>query len=103
MARPLGATVRCLWELDSSSTAADEVHDDGDDRKDEQQMNEEAADMQDEKSAEPQHDQHNSQYEKHERPSFVRTGCRAEREYLHEIRGELWEIRCLALDNRTFR
>jgi hypothetical protein len=74
------------------------VHDDGDDGKDEQQMNEEAADVQDEKSAKPKHDQYNRQNDKHGKPSFVSAGCRARREYLQEIRGELREIRCLALD-----
>jgi hypothetical protein len=52
-------------ELDSSP-AADEVHDDGDHGKDQQKMNKKAADMQDEKTAKPENDQHNSQDEKHE-------------------------------------
>jgi len=51
--------------LDSSS-ATDEVHDDGDQGKDEQQMDQEAADMQDEEPAEPEQNQHHSQDEEHE-------------------------------------
>jgi hypothetical protein len=42
-------------------SAADEVHDDGDHGKDKQQVNEKAADVQDEESAEPKQDQHHSQ------------------------------------------
>jgi hypothetical protein len=40
-------------------------------------MDEKTTDMQNEESAEPEDDQHNSQYEKHARPSFLSTGCRA--------------------------
>jgi hypothetical protein len=54
-----------IEKLDSSS-AADKVHDEGDDGKDQQQMNEEAADVEDKKTAKPEDDQHNSQNEKHE-------------------------------------
>jgi hypothetical protein len=54
--------------LDGSPTAADEVHDQRDDGKDQEQMNEEAADMQDEKSAKPKHNQYNRQYDEHEIP-----------------------------------
>jgi hypothetical protein len=36
------------------SPAADKVHDDGDQSKEEQQVNEEAADMQDEESSQPE-------------------------------------------------
>jgi hypothetical protein len=60
--------------------SANEVHDDGDDRKDQQEMDEKTADMQNEESAKPKNDQHNSQDEKHERPAFLSTGCRAGRE-----------------------
>lgn len=42
-----------LGSLDRSS-AADKVHDDGDQSKEEQQVNKEAADVQDEESAEPE-------------------------------------------------
>jgi hypothetical protein len=73
------------------------VHDERDNGKDQQQMNKETADMQDEKSAKPKHDQYNRQYDEHKKPSFVSTGCRAGREYLQKIRGKPWEIRCLAL------
>ena len=53
------------------SSAADEVHDDGDHGEEEQQVNEEAAHMQDEEAAKPEQNQHNSENEKHERPSFL--------------------------------
>jgi hypothetical protein len=51
--------------LDGSPTAANEVHNKRDDGKDQQQMNEEAADMQDEKSSKPKHNQYNRQYDEH--------------------------------------
>jgi len=54
-----------LRSLDRSS-AADEVHDDGDQSKDEHQVNQEAAHVQDKEPAEPEQNQHHSQDEKHE-------------------------------------
>jgi hypothetical protein len=66
--------------LSDCSSAADEVHDDRDYREDEQQMDEEAAHVQDEESAEPEQNQHNSQNKKHERTFFLGTVCRAGRE-----------------------
>ena len=47
---------------------------------DEQQVNEEAAYMQDEEPAEPEQDQHHSQNEKHEMTFFLRTNWRAGRD-----------------------
>jgi hypothetical protein len=48
------------------SSAADEVHDDRDQGEDEQQMDEEAAYVQDKEPAEPEQDQHHSQDKKHD-------------------------------------
>jgi hypothetical protein len=62
-----------LYKLNGSSTTY-EVHDDGDKGKDQQQMNEEAADMQDEESAQPEDNEHNRQNEKHANPSFLSSG-----------------------------
>jgi hypothetical protein len=47
--------------LACSSAAADEVHDDGDDSEDEQEVNEKAADVQDEEATEPKDNQHHRQ------------------------------------------
>ncbi len=58
-------------------------------------MDKKAADVKDEKSAKPENDEHNSQYEEHEKPTFLGTGCRATREYTQDIRGEIAGIRCL--------
>jgi hypothetical protein len=52
-------------ELDRSS-AAYEVHDDRDHGEDEQQVDQKAADVQNEEPSEPQQDQNNSKNEKHE-------------------------------------
>jgi hypothetical protein len=46
--------------LDGAS-AADEVHDDGDEREDQQEMNEKAADVQHEKTTQPKNYKHNRQ------------------------------------------
>jgi hypothetical protein len=54
------------FELDSPS-AANEVHDDGDQGKEEQQVNQEAADVQNKESAKPKQNQHHSENEKHEK------------------------------------
>jgi hypothetical protein len=62
-----------LCKLNSSS-ATYEVHDDRYKGKDQQQMNEEAADMQDEKSAQPEDNEHNRQNKKHTNPSFLSSG-----------------------------
>jgi hypothetical protein len=56
---------------DCPPAAADEVHDDRDHGEDKQQVNEEAAHVQEEESAEPEQNQHNSQNEKHEMTSFL--------------------------------
>ena len=50
------------------SSAADEVHDDRNQGKDQQQVNQKAADMKDEESAEPEQDEHYSQNQKHKLP-----------------------------------
>jgi hypothetical protein len=50
--------------LDCSS-ATDKVHDDRDQRKDKQQVNEEAADVQNEEPTQPKQNQYNRQNEKH--------------------------------------
>jgi hypothetical protein len=58
---PMGSAL--LWvlvELDGPS-AADEVHDDRDHGKDKEEVNEEAAHVQEKKSAEPKQNQHHSQ------------------------------------------
>jgi hypothetical protein len=62
----LGPAFALRFDTLDGPSAADEVHDDGDQRKDEEQMNEEAAHVQDEEAAEPEQDQHHSQNEKHE-------------------------------------
>jgi hypothetical protein len=57
----MGLALLCASiELNGWSTA-DEVHDDGDHGKDKQQVNEEAAHVQEKKSAEPEQNQHHSQ------------------------------------------
>jgi hypothetical protein len=58
-----------LIALDGSF-ATDEVHDDRDQRNDKQQMDQKAANVQDEESAKPKQNQHHSQNEKHEAPAF---------------------------------
>jgi hypothetical protein len=58
----------------NSSSAAYEVHDYGYKGKDQQQMNEEAADMQDEEAAQPEDNEHNRQNKKHTNPSFLSSG-----------------------------
>ena len=68
MARLLCVAARCSRESDGSPAAADEVHDERDNGKDQQQVNEETADMQNEESAKPEHDQYNRKYDKHENP-----------------------------------
>jgi hypothetical protein len=52
--------------MSDCSLSANEVHDDGDQGEEEEQVNEEAAHVQEEKSAEPEQDQYNSQNQKHE-------------------------------------
>jgi hypothetical protein len=91
---PIGSVfcVHSAITLDGPSSA-DEVHDDGNYSKDQQQMDEETADMQNEKSPKPKNNQHNSQYEKHERP-LSRARVRARR--IQRIRGEIGANRCLA-------
>jgi hypothetical protein len=61
----------------NSSSATYEVHDYGYKGKDQQQMNEEAADVQDEKSAKPEDNEHDRQNEKHTNPSFLSSGVAA--------------------------
>jgi hypothetical protein len=46
-------------------SAANEVHDDRYQRKEKEEMNQETADVQDEKSAKPKQNQHHSQNEEH--------------------------------------
>jgi hypothetical protein len=48
------------------SPATDEVHNDGDQSEDEQQVNKKAAYVENKKPAEPKQNQNNSQNEKHE-------------------------------------
>jgi hypothetical protein len=48
------------------SSAADEIHDDGDHGEEEQQVNEKAAHVQDEESSKPEENQHNGQNQEHE-------------------------------------
>ena len=63
--RPLSWRRVHLDALDGSSTA-DEVHDDRDQGKDQQQVNEEAAHVKNEETAKPKQYQNDSQNEKHE-------------------------------------
>jgi hypothetical protein len=56
----------CNCAVSDCSSAADEVHDDGDYGEQEQEVNEEAAHVQDEKSSQPEQNQHNGQNQKHE-------------------------------------
>jgi hypothetical protein len=70
----------CTAIFSDCSSAADEVHDDGDHGKEEQQVDEEAAHVQDEESSKPEQDQHNSQNKKHEMTFFLEAVCRAGRE-----------------------
>jgi hypothetical protein len=74
-------------------SAADEVHDDGDDGEEEQEMNQEAAHMQDDEAAQPEQNQHNSEDEKHDRPSFFVQVARLPRMILVIGTGPL-RIRC---------
>jgi len=53
------------------TSATDEMHDDGDDGEDEQQMDEKSADMEEGKATKPEHDQNYSENKKHVEPSFV--------------------------------
>jgi hypothetical protein len=47
-----------------------EVHDERDDSEDDEQVNQKTADVQDKKSAQPENNEHHSQYKKHAEPSF---------------------------------
>lgn len=49
----LGSALLCVSVELNGSSATDEVHDDGDQRNDKQHMDQEAANVQDEESAEP--------------------------------------------------
>jgi hypothetical protein len=62
----MGSAVCFTLRLLDRSSATDKVHDDGDQGKDKQQVNQEAADVQDKEPAEPKQNQHHSQDEKHE-------------------------------------
>jgi hypothetical protein len=65
----------CLIILYGASTA-DEVHDDGDERKQKQQMNQKAADMHNEEPTQPKDDQHHSKNKKHRKPAFsIKATC----------------------------
>src|SRR5258708_39834103 len=50
----------CAAILSDCSPAADEVHDDGDHGEEEQEVNEEAAHVEDEEAAKPEQNQHHS-------------------------------------------
>ena len=91
-----------LCELNSSS-AAYEVHDDGYKGKDQQQMNEEAADMQDEESAQPEDNEHNRQNEKHTNPSFLNSGVAPGASILLADRKPSREESLLRAGGRRFR
>jgi hypothetical protein len=58
-------TLLAIRNLDRTS-ATDEVHDDRDQGEDKQQVNEEAADVQNEEPAQPKQNQHNGQNKKHD-------------------------------------
>jgi hypothetical protein len=58
-------TLRAVRSLDRTS-AADEVHDDRDQSEDKQQVDEEAADVQNEETAQPKQNKHNGQNKKHD-------------------------------------
>ena len=60
MARPF--VVACVT---LGSSATDEVHDDGDNGKDEQQMDKKSADMKERKATEPEHNQNHSENKEH--------------------------------------
>jgi hypothetical protein len=67
----------CAQMVSDGSSATNEVHDDGDKREQEQQVNEKAADMQNEEAAEPEQNQNYSQDEKHGLPLFPAAGWRS--------------------------
>jgi len=48
-----------------SASAGDEVHDDGDDREQNEQVNQEATDVKDQKTGDPKNQEDNCEYEKH--------------------------------------
>jgi hypothetical protein len=73
--------LRSFSDWSDCPPAADEVHDDRDHGEEEQQVNEEAAHMQDQEAAKPEQDQHNSQNKKHGMTFFLGTVCRAGREW----------------------
>jgi hypothetical protein len=57
----MGSALLCVSVELNGSSAADEVHDDGDQRNDKQQVDQKAANVQEKKSAEPEQNQHHSQ------------------------------------------
>jgi hypothetical protein len=61
----LGELCEPSRNLDRTS-AADEVHDDRDQSEDKQQVDEEAADVQNEETAQPKQNKHNGQNKKHD-------------------------------------
>jgi hypothetical protein len=46
------------------------VHDDGNDRKDQEQVNQESADMEEREAAEPKQNENHCENQKHVKPSF---------------------------------
>jgi hypothetical protein len=65
-----------------STPAADKVHDDGYQGEDEQQVDQEATDVQDEESAKPKQNQDHCKNQKHEETFFLRKEWRARRRYI---------------------
>jgi hypothetical protein len=62
--------------VDSGSSACDEVHDDGDDGKDEQQVDEQTCALEDDETTDPGDEQNNSQYKKHWSLAFTQENWR---------------------------
>lgn len=82
-------------ELGCALTSAYEVHHDGNDCEDEQQVDGECGDVQDGKTADPQKYENDSKNEIHGFSSFLRRGNRGSRDWLQEIRDAVSTIRCL--------
>ena len=79
----LGELCEPSGSLDRAS-ATDEVHDDRDQSEDKQQVDEEAADVQNEETAQPKQNKHNGQNKKHD-DLLSWNRLRAGREWLQVI------------------
>lgn len=65
--------------LDGAATG-NEVHDEGDDGKEQEQMDEQARTLEQDETTKPHHDQNDCKYQIHGRPCFLQRESRTERE-----------------------